>query len=99
MERFTPLYTIMDSMENLRFDKEGYFHDLVVVYGLFYKMNRKHPPPPPVFPYVIETLVEVWQNAKLRGKTRPVRARVPTSISFFSQTSTRASRWKMFLIS
>ena len=23
-----------------------------------------------VFPYVIETLVEVWQNSKLRGNTR-----------------------------
>ena len=34
----------MNSMENLRFDKEGYFR-VSVFYGLFYKMNRKHPPP------------------------------------------------------
>ena len=27
--------------ENLRFDKEGYFH-VLVFYGLFYKRNRKH---------------------------------------------------------
>ena len=43
MERFAPLYAIayaiLNSMENLRFDKEGYFQ---VFYGLFYKRNRKH---------------------------------------------------------
>ena len=36
--KITPLYAIVyaikGSMENLRFDKEGY--------GLFYKRNRKH---------------------------------------------------------
>ena len=67
MERFTPLYAIayaiLDSMENLRFDKEGYFH-VLVFYGLFYERNRKHFFL--VFPYVIETLVEVWENSKLR---------------------------------
>ena len=41
MERITPLYVIMDSMENLHFDKEGYFH-IFVFYALFYKKNRKH---------------------------------------------------------
>ena len=45
MERFTPLYAIAyditNSMENLRFDKEGYFH-VLVFYELFYKRNRKH---------------------------------------------------------
>ena len=44
MERFTPLYAIAyaitNSMENLRFDKEGYFH-VLVFYGLFYRRNRK----------------------------------------------------------
>ena len=25
-----------------------------------------------MFPYVIETLVEVWKNSKLRGNTRPM---------------------------
>ena len=67
MERFTPLYAIayaiLDSMENLRFDKEGYFH-VLDFYGLFYERNRKHFFL--VFPYVIETLVEVWENSKLR---------------------------------
>ena len=42
MERFTPLYaiayTILNGMENLRFDKEDYFH-VLVFYGLFYKRN------------------------------------------------------------
>ena len=33
-------YAIMNSTENLRFDKEGYFH-VLVFYGLFYKKNRK----------------------------------------------------------
>ena len=41
MERFTPLYAIaygiMNSMENLRFDKEGYFHILVFYTGYFIK--------------------------------------------------------------
>ena len=45
MERFTPLYAIayaiLNGMENLRFDKEDYFH-VLVFYGLFYKRNRKH---------------------------------------------------------
>ena len=41
MERFTPLYAIAyaitNSMENLRFDKEGYFHVLVFYTGCFIK--------------------------------------------------------------
>ena len=45
MERFTPLYAIAyaitNSMENLRFDKEGYFY-VLVFYGLFCKRNKKH---------------------------------------------------------
>ena len=48
MERFTPLYAIayaiLNGTENLRFDKEGYFH-VLVFYGLFYERNRKHFPP------------------------------------------------------
>ena len=60
MERLTSLYAIMNSMENLRFDKEEYFH-VLVFYRLFYKRNRKH-----FFrvPIVIETLVEVWEDSK-----------------------------------
>ena len=63
MERFTSLYaiayTIMNSMENLRFDKEGYFN-ILVLYTLFYKRNRKH-----FFvcsPYVIETIGEICEK-------------------------------------
>ena len=41
MERFTLLYAIAyaitNSMENLRFDKEGYFHVLVFYTGYFIK--------------------------------------------------------------
>ena len=59
--KFTPLYVtayaILNSIENLRFDKEGYFH-VLVFYALFYKRNTKH------FLYFIETLVEVWEDSK-----------------------------------
>ena len=48
MERFTPFYAIayaiLNSMENLGFDKEDYLH-VLVFYGLFYKRNRKRFPP------------------------------------------------------
>ena len=42
MKRFTPLYAIayaaiLNSMENLRFDKEGYFHVLVFYTGYLIK--------------------------------------------------------------
>ena len=37
MERFTPLYAIMNGTENLRFDKEDYFHVLVFYTGYFIK--------------------------------------------------------------
>ena len=51
VERFTPLYAIayaiLNSIENLRSDKEGYFY-VLVFYRLFIKRNRKHSP---VFPY------------------------------------------------
>ena len=39
-------YAIMNGMENLRFE-EDYFR-VLVFYGLFYKRNRKHSPPPRV---------------------------------------------------
>ena len=41
MERFTSLYAItyaiLNGIENLRFDKEGYFHVLVFYTGYFIK--------------------------------------------------------------
>ena len=43
-----------------------------------------------MFPYVIETLVEVWENSKLRGNTRPAGSCSHFNFSF-SQTSTRVS--------
>ena len=36
-----------------------------------------------MFPYVIETLVEVWENSKLRGNTRPTGNFYPASIANF----------------
>ena len=43
-----------------------------------------------MFPYVLETLVEVWKNSKLRGNTRPTGSCSHFNFSF-SQTSTRVS--------
>ena len=37
MERFTLSYAIMNSMENLRFGKDDYFHVLVFYTGYFIK--------------------------------------------------------------
>ena len=52
----------MNSMENLHFDKEDYFHVLVFYMGYFIKEIENIFP---VFPCVIETVVEVWGNSKL----------------------------------
>ena len=64
MERFTPLYAItyaityafMNGTENLRFDEEDYFHVLVFYTGYFIKEIENIFS---VFPYVMETRVEV----------------------------------------
>ena len=59
MERFTPLYVIayaiMNSMENVHFDKEGFSTGYFIkeIENIF-----------SVFPYVKETLVKVWENSK-----------------------------------
>ena len=44
MARFTPSHTPSNSMESLRFHKEGYISTCYVFYELFYKRNRKHFP-------------------------------------------------------
>ena len=75
MERFTPLYAIVNSTENLRFVKEDYLRLLTLRLfntGYFIKEMKIFFP---VFPYVVETFVEVWENSK------KLRAHVPTSIS------------------
>ena len=120
----TPLYAIAyaitNSMENLRFDKEDYFHVLVFYAGYFIKEIKNFffpegswcilqndeksnlvficivsfsstvvmflrigwPCMPDTLPRL--TLVKVWENSKLRGNTRPTRAR---DLTFsFSQT-------------
>ena len=54
-----------------------------------------------MFSYVIETHVEVWENSKLRGNTRPTGSCSHFNFSF-TQTSTCVSiteTWKMFSIS
>ena len=61
-------YAILNSMKNLRFDKEGYFH-VLVFYGLFYKRNRKH------FSCV------TCKRYSSRNTGRTLRAHVPNSIS------------------
>ena len=53
MEMFTPLYAIayaiMNGPENLRFDKEGYFHVLVLYTGYFIKeIENISPRVPPI---------------------------------------------------
>ena len=61
MERFTLLYAIadatMNSMENIRFDKEDYFHVLVFYTGYLIKEIENISP---VSPYVV---VELWENS------------------------------------
>ena len=86
MERFTPLYAILNSMENLRFDNESYFH-VLDFYALFYKRNIFS-----VFTYVIKTRVEVLENSKWRGnRTHPAGSCSHFNSVLFSQTSTRVS--------
>ena len=57
----------MNGTENLRFDKEDYFHVLVFYTSYFVKEIENVFPRVPI---VIETLVEVWENSKLRWNTR-----------------------------
>ena len=74
MERFTPLYVIayaiMNSMDNLRFGKEDYFHVLVFYTGYFIKEIEN------IFSHS-------WKFGRTRNsvETLALRARVPTSIS------------------
>ena len=79
MERFTPLYAVTNSMENLRFDKEGYFH-VLVFYGLFYKRNFKRN----IFPRV------PIRYRNTRGSLGELDIAFVINFSF-SQTSTRVS--------
>ena len=78
--KITPLYAIvyaiMYSTENFRFDKEDNFYVLVFYTGYFIKEIENISP---LFPYVVETLVKVWENSS-------------SHFNFsFSQTSTRVS--------
>ena len=98
MERFTPLYAIAyaitNSMENLRFDKEGYFH-VLVCYGLFYKENRKHFPRVPIrYRNTRGSLGEpeiAWKHSRYTGSCSQF------NFSFSQQTSNRVSITEWFL--
>ena len=82
MERSMPLYTIAYCTSSHLISWTAwriyilvkYKHGIIPCFsfleGLFCKRNRKHFFP--VFPYVIEMLVEVWENLKLHGNTHPV---------------------------
>ena len=83
---YTPSH-IHHHEQNLHFGKEDYFHVLVFCTGYFIKEIENFFP---VFPYVIETLVEVWENSKLRGNTCPTGSCSHFNFSF-SQISTRVS--------
>ena len=79
MERFTTLYAIayaiMNGMENLRFDKEDYFHVLVFYTGYFIKEIENISPRVPVR----------YRNTRESfGRTRNS---VPTAISRFPKLS------------
>ena len=89
----------LSGTDNLRFDKKAistfYFST-----GYFIKEIETYFS---LFPYVIETLVKVWENSKYRGNTSPIRIHVPAAISrspifhscFYNCMETR----KMFSIS
>ena len=100
MERFTPLYAvayaILEGMEDLRFDKEGYFY-VLVFYGLFYKRNRKH-----FFPCSHTLYKHSWEFGRIRHsvETLELRARVPASSSnFYSFLYNCMKTRKMFFLS
>ena len=59
MERFAHYTCHLERLEILHFDKEGYLR-VFIFYGLFYKINRKHPPL--MFPDVVETFVEILED-------------------------------------
>ena len=73
VERFTPLYTITNSMDNLRFGKEDCFHVLVFYTGYFIKEIEN------IFPRVSV------RHRNTRGSLEELeiawKALVPTSIS------------------
>ena len=75
VERFTPLYAIayaiLNSIENLRSDKEGYFY-VLVIYRLFIKRNRKHFPRVPIqYCYEITYQKTRLISVRLASRLRP----------------------------
>ena len=67
-----------------------YFYVLLVLYGLFYKRNRKHFFRVPI--ESLETLVEVWiEELEIAVKILRLIVRSHCDFALFSQTSTRVS--------
>ena len=103
MESFTPLYTIvyaiMNSMEKLRFGKEGYFHVLVFYTGYFIKEVEN------IFPRVptryrnsrgsFEELEIAWKSRKIQSHARQFIVLPNFHLCFYHCMETR----KMFSIS
>ena len=80
MERFTPLYAIMNSMENLCFGKEDYFHILVFLYTSYFIKEIENIPP--MFPYSCRnTCTRKFGRIRNCMETLALWAHVPTSIS------------------
>ena len=78
-----PSYAIINSKDNLCIDKESYCIDTFFLFPLGYFKNEIGNICP-VFPYVIETLVEVWENTKSHGNTRQLGIVLPVTTTFRS---------------
>ena len=71
----------MNGLDNLLFDKEGYFH-VLVFYGLFYKRNT-------------ETCESLWNTCESLWNTRPMSSCFHCNFSFFqSCTCVSITVWK-----
>ena len=91
MERFAPVYAIayaiMNSMENLRFDKESYFHVLFFYTGYFIKEIENISPRVPIrYRNTRGSLEEL----KIAWKHSLCQLMFPRNVEF-SQTSARVS--------
>ena len=71
IERFTPLYAIMNSTDNLRFGKEDYFHVLVFYTGYFIKEIENISPHVPIR----------YRNTSESLEELEIAWNVPTSVS------------------
>ena len=83
-------YAIMIIYALITLRMKWYFYVLLVLYGLFYKRNRKHFFRVPI--ESLETLVEVWiEELEIAVKILRLIVRSHCDFALFSQTSTRVS--------